>query len=267
MTSLSLHHLVALDLSPAELVKLAGELGCDHVCLITQAPADATRLPAVGDEDVEGLRRLMDESGLTAHSVTSFPLLPDTDIGAYRAGLARGARLGATRANARVLDPDSGRAAETFAAFGALCGEFGILPCIEFYGFEDRAALSRAAGTIRAAGCGALTLDSLHVARTGTAWDELQALDPALIGYVQLCDGPLAATAEDYAREGPYDRLAPGDGELPLRDFLSLIPSSLPLSLEVPCQRLREAGYGPTEAAKYIVERTRAFLGEGPAAA
>ena len=59
-----------------------------------------------------------------------------------------------------------------------------------------------------------LVIDIMHVARSGTQPADLAALDPAMIGHIQLCDGPLKPAGPDYGRECLYERLSPGEGEL-----------------------------------------------------
>lgn len=257
---LSLHHLILPELGPVEFVPMAARLGCEHVCLFTQMPGDAKGLPVVERSALADVARVMDDTGVSALGVTSFPILPTTDVTAYEVGLDHGARLSASRANARILDDDRARAADRFAAFAELCAAREITACIEFTGFEDPASIERAQGILRHAGSGALTLDALHLVRTGTPWAVLEALPPELIGYVQICDGPLQATLEDYEREGPLDRLPPGDGEFPLDRLMRLLPVDLPLCLEVPSLELRQQGLCAEDIALRIVSRTRSWL-------
>ena len=71
-----------------------------------------------------------------------------------------------------------------------------------------------------------LMIDSLHLARCGETPADIAALDPALIGAAQICDGPLAYPGQDaYRYEALFKRGIPGEGELPLLDFLKSIPS------------------------------------------
>jgi sugar phosphate isomerase/epimerase len=259
MRALSLHHLVAPDVPAAELVRIAAELGCAHVCLFTQDPQAPMSFPVLAEADLAGLRAVMDSCGVTAYGAASFALRPDGAVADFEAGLGRGARLGAVRANARVLDPDEARAIDTFAAFAELAARFGIEAGIEFMGFGTADALPQALRIVRAAGRGKIAVDALHLVRTGASPADL---DPALIGYVQLCDGPLQATAADYAREGAFDRLAPGEGAFPLRELLAIVPADQPLSLEVPSERLRLQGLSALDRARRVVAATRRLLAE-----
>jgi sugar phosphate isomerase/epimerase len=185
MFALSLHHLIATDVSTETLVDFAAELECSHVCLITHLPGDAAAgVPMVRDHEVAGLRKRLTDAGVAVYGITSFLFSPDMDVAHCEAGLARGAQLGARCANTRIADSDERRVIDNFGAFAELCRRLNLLPCIEFTGFENADALPQALRIIRQAGCGALTLDPLHIVRTGTPWKMIDDLDRGLIGYV-----------------------------------------------------------------------------------
>lgn len=260
MRELSLHHLMATEVSAVELVRIAAALNCRHVCLFTQDPGGAVQFPVVADADLPELRAVMDGCGVSAHGLTSFPLTPEVRVSDYAAGLERGAALGGTYANVRVVDADEGRATENFGRLCELAAPFGLEVGIEFMGFGAVDALPQALRIVRAAGRGRIAIDPLHVARTATPLSALQALDPSLIGYFQLCDGPRVASAADYGREGAFDRLPPGEGEFPLAELIAIAPAALPISLEVPTQRWRDAGIPASERARRVVDAARRLL-------
>jgi hypothetical protein len=260
MRPLSLHHLIAPDISPLALVEIAASLDCPHVCLFTQDPGGGFGFPFVSDADLPALTSAMRGHGVSAHGAASFAVEPATDVASYEAALARGAELGATRANARVLDAHVARATESFGRFAALADQYGIVAGIEFTGYGDAGALSRARRIIRDAGAGGIALDALHVVRTATPLEELQSLRADEITYLQLCDGPANATAEDYAREGAFDRLAPGAGEFPLALILGLTWPGQTVSLEVPTRSAAMRGVPAATRCAEIVAATRTFL-------
>ncbi len=260
MYALSLHHLCVMDVSAIELIDIAAELGCPHVCLFTFQPGDALAMPLVRDGDVAAVRRRLRDTGISVLGTTSFALLPATDIASYEAGVERSAQIGAQHANCRIIDEDESRATDNFGRFAEFCVARGLIPLIEPSGYAFVDAQPQALRIIAAVGHGALTLDPLHITRTGTAWEAVEALDPALIGYVQICDGPLEAPADHYMREGGVDRLPPGDGAYPLDRLLGVTPPGMPLSVEVPCQRLRDQGLAGRDLAIEIIRRTRAWL-------
>ena len=81
-----------------------------------------------------------------------------------------------------------------------------------------------------------LVIDAMHFFRSGASVDELRALSPDLIGYVQLCDVPRTPPHDDYLREACFQRLIPGEGELPLAELCAAIPNGVAIGLEVPMQ-------------------------------
>ena len=92
--------------------------------------------------------------------------------------------------------------------------------------------------------CGAqlqLCLDTMHWARSGYGAADIDALDPNVIGYVQLSDTTMAPRLDSYLEEAMYERMAPGDGELPLRDILAAVAPDVVVGLEVP---MRAPGRG-----------------------
>ncbi len=260
MRDLSLHHLMATEVSAMALVRIAAGLDCRHVCLFTQDPGGAIGFPIVTDAALPELRAVMDACGVSAHGLTSFPLTAEVNVFDYAAGLERGAALGGVYANVRVVDPDESRASDNFARLAELAAPLGIQVGIEFMGFAAVDALPQALRIVRAAGRGRIAIDPLHVVRTATPLAALRALDPGLIGYFQLCDGPLAASAADYGREGAYDRLLPGEGEFPLAELVDIAPAALPISLEVPTARWRDAGVPAAERARRVVDAARRLL-------
>ena len=63
----------------------------------------------------------------------------------------------------------------------------------------------------------------MHVARFGASADDLRSLPAERIGYIQLSDTTLQPRMQHYAEEAMYERLAPGEGELPLVDMLAAL--------------------------------------------
>jgi len=79
-----------------------------------------------------------------------------------------------------------------------------------------------------------LILDSFHSLARNIPPDALHELDPAKIFTVQLADAPIVQM--DYLSWSRHFRCMPGQGDLPLRDFLSVlldIGYDGPLSLEI----------------------------------
>ena len=123
--------------------------------------------------------------------------------------------------------------------------------------------LPDAIGLIERAGAtdAALTIDAVHLARSGGTPADVRVLDPALISYVQLCDGPAVIPADRYQWESGVERMLPGDGELPLADLVEAVGSHVLLGVEAPSQRRREAGITNEEYAAQVMRSLLAVLG------
>jgi sugar phosphate isomerase/epimerase len=109
-----------------------------------------------------------------------------------------------------------------------------------------------------------LVIDTMHFARTGGKPADLAALDPNLIGYVQLCDVKVPSERgsdhKSYAYEAAFQRMVPGTGDVPLAEILAAVPRDIVVSLEVPLRSDAEAGRKPRECLIPCVEATRALL-------
>jgi sugar phosphate isomerase/epimerase len=261
MRALSLHQVIAPDATPLDLVRTAAALDCPHVCLFTESAGATFPFPVVQDADVPELRRAMDELGVSALGATTFPLAAATNVTAYAAGLERAGRLGASIASVRLADPDPGRRADNFARLAELAAPHGIELSIEFTGFGARTALDEALAAVAHAGRGGVTLDPLHVVRTGASLDTLRR-NRGRIAYVQFCDGPLAGAAQTYGVESGYHRLPPGEGEFPLLELLEIAPADLPISLEVPQEPARQAGVDVATRCARAVDGMRRLLAQ-----
>jgi len=136
-----------------------------------------------------------------------------------------------------------------------------MLPMLEFSGLGGPISSLKFAAGLATSGEYpglALTIDSLHLARCGETPADVAPLDPTLIGAAQICDGPLLHPGQDaYRYEALFERGIPGEGELPLLDFLKSIPSDVLVSPEVPLQALRASGVSIQECARRAVEGTR----------
>jgi sugar phosphate isomerase/epimerase len=106
--------------------------------------------------------------------------------------------------------------------------------------------------------------DTMHFGRSAARISDLAALDPQFIGYVQLCDAPRIPVIEDYMEEAMFERMVPGEGELPLLDMLAALPRDRVIGLEVPLRREAEAGVGPHERLGRCVEAARNLLAQVP---
>ncbi len=260
---LSLHHLTALDVSPAALVSIAADLGCAHVCLFTQVQ-DATRamFPCVdSDAAAKAVAERCAATGVTVHNLEYFPLPAGVDLEAYRPALERGARLGAARATTHIHDPETDRALGAFAALCDLAASCGLRIGLEFTAFSTIRSLAEAVAVVEAAGIANadVVLDALHYVRGGGTGEDLPGL-AARVGYAQLCDGPAAISEADRLHEAVSERALPGDGVFPLAALTGALSPGVVIDVEVPQAARMAAGVPARERARLAVEATRRCL-------
>lgn len=269
MANLSLEFISIFGLPPAEFVSLAADLGCQHITTVLEPidynpegyPHYSLRNATQRREVIAALKG----SGITISQGEGMAIAPGVDVrDTCPADLEAFAELGVPRVNAVAFDPDPGRCFDQLAILAEIAAPFGIATMVEFVPIFTISSLSMAIEAVRHVGrsdC-KLIIDTMHVARTGTAITDLAAVDPALIGYIQLCDAPLVPTIPDYLEEAMFERMVPGDGELPLFDMLSVLPKDVIVGLEVPRRSEAEAGIGPHARMARCVAAGRKLLAE-----
>jgi sugar phosphate isomerase/epimerase len=251
MTSLSLAHLTVLEVAPPALFDLAAGAGFQNVGIrILPAAPGGVCYPLDRTTVIEWRRRLAD-AGVGVHDVEFIPLTPDVRVDAYQPTLALAAELGARRLSVSGDDPDIARLADRFGRLCDLAAEAGIGVDLEFMRFRVVGNLPQALDVVTRAARpnGRLLIDVLHLFRSGGTAQMLAQVPVDLVGSVQLCDAPRRDPTDAHiveeAREG---RLFPGEGELPLLEYLDALPRDICVSVEVPTAR-SHPGLSPAERA------------------
>ena len=263
MKRLSLAHLTVLDASLPELVSAAAAGGFDCVGVRLIPPAASDPFPEViGNEPLlrEAERRLAD-TRLSVLDAEAFWLWPDTDVGNLAPVIETAARFGARYLLTIGNDPDRPRMLANFARFCEAAASFDLKVMLEFIPYCQVRSLADARRMIEdaAQANAGILFDALHLARSGGAPTDIATVPPALLGYAQICDAPLARPAPELLRaEARGGRLYPGEGELPLHDLVRALPPELPLSVEAPCAAF--ADLPVIERARRAGDATRRFL-------
>jgi sugar phosphate isomerase/epimerase len=263
MSRLGVEQLSVLGLKPVEFVNLVADLGCD--CISTGL-SGMPGYPSFSLRDDTALRRemiaAMRDRGVSISLGEGCIVRPGHDLRDMAADLDIFQELGAERINTVSMDPDLQRSLDQFGVLAEMSAARGMPSSIEMCPVLTINTLASAVAAVRHVGRKdfSLLLDTLHLGRSGATAAEITALDPAMIGYVQLCDAPLKATNPNYMDEATFDRMVPGEGELPLREYLSAFPAGVVVSLEVPLRTLAKAGLSVRDRLERCVKAARALL-------
>lgn len=263
---ISLAALTVLELSPPDMVDVAARAGYSHVGLRTEpATPEEHHYPILRDAELrrQTKARLRD-TGIKVLDIEILRLKPDTRVADFIPHLEFGADFGATELLVAGNDPDEQRVAEHFAELCDLAAPFGIHPHMEFMPWTDCRSLSEARRLIERAGRanGCVLIDAFHFDRSGSRLEEIASLSSSRMRYAQLCDvmGPTPADMAEILRQARQERCFPGDGDCDLLGLLKHLPAGLPLSLEIPTQRLLEQGISALQRAQMAMDKTRSVL-------
>jgi sugar phosphate isomerase/epimerase len=268
MHPLGIERLSVFGMPPGDFVRLAADLGCDLVGIGLAPSGDFNpqgfapwSLRGEADQRAD-LRRALDDSGVRIGVVEGFAVLPGHDPRAFAADLDLVVKLGASRIAAVSLDKDIGRTIDGFAILCELAAERGLLMSIEMGSLGPIDRVEPALTVVRGVGLAnlSLILDAMHFFRLGNTIADLRTIPPELVGYAQLCDAPWTPRFETYMEEAMYERLAPGDGELPLAEFVAALPEGIDISLEIPMRAKAIAGEGPRERLAPCVAAARRLV-------
>lgn len=206
--------------------------------------------------EVTRLARHLRDLGLVlfdveVHRISADPALPEVLIDTAAA-------LGASHLLVVSDLPDLSATEHALGTVVERCSKAGLGVGLEYMAwttpFTSGVALSLATST----GASVVT-DLLHHVRVGAGPAELQALAASgRLGWVQLCDAPAAAPA-DLLFEARHARLPPGEGALPLRELLAVVPDHVPISVEVQSDELARA-MAPAERSRHLAACAHAVL-------
>lgn len=272
MRNLGIEFISVFGMPPVEFVNLAADLGCQYITTgLQNAPGryNPYGYPPFSLKEDRVLRREMiaalKDRGVSISLGEGFAIWPNGNVKeTYAADLKVMSELGITRINSVSFETDRSRSFDQLGALAEMAGAHGIETMIEFVPTFGIADLPTAQAVVSHVGRAdfKIMIDTMHVGRSGARAEDIAALDPDMIGYVQLCDALLVPKIPDYLEEAMYERMVPGEGELPLREMLAALPRDRVIGLEVPQRSLVEAGIGQRERLKHCVEAARMLLGQ-----
>ena len=258
MRPLCLDHLSLYDVTALELIEIAAEVGCEAVSLfVTPTPLGPYRDLTTDKAAKAEVLAALHDTGLSVGIVEPFMLEQNTDWNLLERSAALAAELNGT-VNALCFDEEPARLQESFGRLAEISQAAGARMAIE--GFTLPTVRTPADALAMADTVGpeiGLTVDTLHLIRTGGSWADFAALPQDRIFHVQLDDGPREAPA-DLLNEATVARLPPGEGEFDIASFIPLVPSHARLAVEAPFRA--PPGMTPLERARTIVEATRGLM-------
>lgn len=263
----SLAYLTTTGLPPVQAVHLAARLGFDRISfrLLPAGPGDTP--PPILDDDrlMAEVVAAMADTGVTFGDAEMIRLDQNTDLGRFRPFLDRIATMGARHILVAGDDPDRARITDTYGRLCELVWQYGLTADLEFMPWTQVRTIADARDLTDAAShpAAAILVDSLHFDRCGSTLDELSDIPPALMNYVQICDGPVPYDPDDAAMMavGRTARLIPGQGGIDLPAFADRLPPDIAVSIEVPNAQL-SGTLGTEELTRRALTATRALLGD-----
>jgi sugar phosphate isomerase/epimerase len=253
-----LDHLSLSDLTALELIEVASSLGCAAVSLfVTPLPLGPYRDLV---NDVVARREVLSalrDTGLSVGIVEPFMLDEAIDWDLLRRTAALTAELGGT-VNTLCFDKDRARLEGSVARLAEISRAEGASMAIEPFTLSKVRTIAEALQLADLAGDDiGLTIDTLHVIRTGGSWADVAAVPPQRIFHVQLDDGPMTAP-DDLYLEATLERLPPGHGEFDLASLIPLVPQTARIAVEAPFRP--PAGATPLERARTLIDATSKLL-------
>lgn len=247
------------EYAPVDVVHAAAQAGFAG-CGIWFDAASWTR------QTTAAVARAFAQTGLRPLEIEVIAVTPGHFNADHERQLECGARIGAGECIVVSAEPDLGAFIARFAELCEIGDRVGVNLCLEFlpiYRVHDLATALRVLGEV-AHPRGKLLLDPLHIARAGTSLAALRDVPAELLSFAQFCDAPAELPGErslDTLRGEALDgRMNPGQGGLPLRELLAVLPDELPLSLELRSRALRDAFPDAVARARNVFEATAAFL-------
>lgn len=267
MSKLGIECISVFGMPPVAFIELAAKLGCPNISLgltpMDYNPYGYPRYSVAEDADLRrDIRAALEANEVEISLGENLAVLAEADNSdAWKLSLDIMSEFGVKRFNSVSFETDFGRNVDQYAKLTELAASYGAKALIEFVPIFGIADLATAVDVVRQVGRPELGLimDTMHLGRTGVTADMLRELPAEMIGYIQICDAPLRSN-NDYMDEAVHERRCPGDGELPVLEYLAALPRDRVVSIEVPQRRLVEAGVEFTYQLADCVRKTKEMI-------
>lgn len=264
MWKIGLAQLTLSGASPVEIVEAARAAGFGAVGLrLEERLRSETFAHAVtrSAARLDHLRRHLAASGVRLSNVTGQYLTADTTPEDIARLVDAAATLRSATVTAIGHDPEPARLVTNLARVAERAGEAGMTVALEFVSYSDVSTVGAAVRVVEEVGRAnvGLMVDPLHLSRSGGTPADLHPIRNRIL-IAQLCDArnPMPDTLEARIAESRTARLFPGQGDLPLFDFLDRLPAECELEIEAP--HPEDTQRPPDERAKRAANAFAAFL-------
>lgn len=260
---ITLGYLNFFDMPPRDLVSLAGEAGYASagIRITGRRPEDAYHEVVGNDAAIHDIMTRAANAGVSISNVSSYHLHPDVGLDVMEPVLEATRLVGARTLITARYDPVAERFYDFMARLAEVAARYEVRLAFEFVPFSEAKSIADARAlleSVPAENLG-LMIDPLHLARSGGTPADLAGLDPERLFLLQLCDASSRKPdGVDLRREARTSRLFPGEGELPLAEFLAATPADVEIEIEAP-----HAGYAslpPLEQARLMRVATLSYL-------
>jgi sugar phosphate isomerase/epimerase len=210
------------------------------------------------------LRQRAAGAGVRISNVSAYHMYPDIGEAHLKAIIETVAELGSKIFVANSYDPDEDAYVAKLRTLCQLGRSAGIRVAVEFMRYSAVKGLFDAQRVIEKVGLpnAGILIDALHLARSGGTPADIRKVPASMVVFAQLCDGKHLAkepTIDELRYEARNGRLFPGDGNLPLREFLAALPEGTEIEYEVPRQDF--GGLTLDERAKVAFSVFNSYLG------
>lgn len=264
---LGIEFLTVMGMNPVAHVALAADLGCRSVSMeLSRPPLNPHGYPFWSLRDDAGLRRelkaVLADRGVAISIGKGITVSAEHDAGDQASDFDLFADLGARAVNAMDMGVERSRMLDQLGEFAEMAQAREMDFTIEFCPAFTLRNLADALEAVRHVGedKARILIDAMHFFRSGGTVEQAAAIDASLIGHVQLCDAARKGGKGDYLEEAKAGRLIPGEGDLPLRQFVNALPRGCTLGLEVPLWDAANAGRPAEDYVAQLVTATRDLL-------
>jgi len=236
----SLSFLTVADVSPVEAVKIAAKCGYAAVGLrLLPAAPNEVDYPILSDSKlIKETRAALEDTGVRIADVEIVRITSGFEPNKYLQFLSTAEQLGARHILVAGNDPEQSRQIHHFAQFCELSKQFGLSCDLEFMPWTNVKNLAQAEYIVNQSGQenAAILIDALHFDRSDSTLEQIKALNPKQLNYVQLCDGfaEYDPSDEGLIKIARSNRLVPGQGEIDLIGLIRALPKEIMLAAEVP---------------------------------